>query len=130
MTYLVDSDVLIDALNGRSNALGLLEQRRSDRIAVSIISLGEIFDGALGARDPERHLTEAEGFLEPYPVLQLSRAIVLRFAQLRVELRRSGQLIPDFDLLIAATAMIHDLTLITRDRRHYERIAGLTLYEE
>jgi predicted nucleic acid-binding protein len=42
-------------------------------------------------------------------------------------LRRQGNLIPDFDLLIAATALRHDLTLVTRDTAHFERIEGLQL---
>lgn len=42
-------------------------------------------------------------------------------------LRAEGRLIPDFDVVIAATALAHDLTLVTRNRRHFDRIAGLTL---
>lgn len=119
--------MLIDALNGRNSALDLLDQHRNERVAVSIISLGEIFDGAIGARDPERHLAEAQGFLEPYPVVQLSRTILVRLAQLRVELRRSGRLIPDFDPLIAATALEHGLTLVTNNPADYQDVPGLQL---
>ena len=43
-------------------------------------------------------------------------------------LRRQGQLIPDLDLLIAATALAHDLTLVTRNRHHFERIPDLRLH--
>jgi predicted nucleic acid-binding protein len=52
-----------------------------------------------------------------------------RFARLRGELRRQGQLIPDPDLLIAATALQHDLTIVTRNVRHFQRIPGLKLYQ-
>ena len=48
---------------------------------------------------------------------------------MRAFLRRQGQLIPDLDLLIAATALAHDLTLVTRNRRHFSRILSLRLYE-
>jgi tRNA(fMet)-specific endonuclease VapC len=130
MSYLSDSDVLIDALNGRESALDILERHSNDFIAVSTISLGEIFDGAIGSRDPERHLAMARGFLEPFFLVPPDASIMSQFAQLRVDLRRSGLLIPDFDLVIAATAIVHDLTLITRNRRHYERAEGLRLYRE
>jgi predicted nucleic acid-binding protein len=52
-----------------------------------------------------------------------------RFAYLRAELRRRGQLFPDLDLLIAATALQHDLTLLTRNVRHFNRIPDLRLYQ-
>ena len=51
------------------------------------------------------------------------------FARTRVELRRAGRLIPDLDLLIAATAIHHDLTLLTRNVRHFGRIPELQLYQ-
>jgi tRNA(fMet)-specific endonuclease VapC len=55
--------------------------------------------------------------------------IVERFARQRAALRRQGQLIPDMDLLIAATALEENLTLVTRNIRHFERIPELRLYQ-
>lgn len=54
-----------------------------------------------------------------------------RFALLRGELRGRGQLIGDPDILIAATALHRDLTLLTRNHRHFTptRFPALTLYE-
>jgi predicted nucleic acid-binding protein len=51
-----------------------------------------------------------------------------RFAFIRADLRRRGQLIPDLELLIAATALHHDLTLLTRNVRHFDRIPELRRY--
>lgn len=52
-----------------------------------------------------------------------------RFAETRALLRRRGQGLADFDLLIAATALRHDLTLMTFNFRHFERVPGLKLYQ-
>ncbi len=52
-----------------------------------------------------------------------------RFARIRSELRQRGQLIGDADILIAAAAIEHDLMLLTRNRRHFERIPDLTIYQ-
>jgi tRNA(fMet)-specific endonuclease VapC len=52
-----------------------------------------------------------------------------RFAEVRSFLRRRGQLIPDFHLLIGATALHHDLTLLTFNRRDFQRIPDLKLYQ-
>jgi predicted nucleic acid-binding protein len=49
------------------------------------------------------------------------------FGRLRALLRQQGNLIPDFDLLIAATVLEQDSMLVTRNRRHFERIPGIQL---
>jgi predicted nucleic acid-binding protein len=48
----------------------------------------------------------------------------------RAALRQQGLLIPDMDLLIAATALEHDLTLVTRNQRHFVRLPGLQMQEQ
>ncbi len=52
-----------------------------------------------------------------------------RFARIRGQLRATGQIIGDTDILIAATAIHHGLTLVTRNRRHYDRVPSLSVYE-
>ena len=127
MSYLVDSDVLMSALNGRLTAASLLRRHQHEGLSISYVSVGEIFDGVLGSSEPERNLETARIFLDPFDLLTLNDAAMLRFAQLRVDLRRQGQLIPDFDLLIAATALVHALTLNTGNQRHFQRVPGLAL---
>ena len=127
MSYLVDSDILMSALNGRVPAANLLRQHRNAGLSVSLVSVGEIYDGAMGSPEPDRELEVARLFLTPFDLLTLDDAVMLQFAQLRVDLRGQGRLIPDFDLLIAATALAHDLTLITGNMRHFERVPGLAL---
>jgi tRNA(fMet)-specific endonuclease VapC len=53
-----------------------------------------------------------------------------RFAQIRGQLRRQGQLIGDMDVLIAATALHHGLVLVTANRRHFDRVPNLMVYTE
>ena len=129
MSYLVDSDWLIDAFLGVPAAVNLLARLRGEGLAVSIISYGEIFEGAIGAPDPATELARFRRFLARVALLPLDDAIMERFARTRAELRRRGQLIPDLDLLIAATAVNHDLTLLTRNVRHFNRIPELRLYQ-
>ena len=61
------------------------------------------------------------------PILGLDEVTAETFATLRFDLRRRGELIPDHDLWIAATAQRHNLTLISRDQ-HFSRIPDLRLY--
>jgi predicted nucleic acid-binding protein len=71
-----------------------------------------------------------ERFLDGIELVPLSRAIVERFGIIRGSLsRQQRQQVGDLDLLIAATALAHDLTLVTRNLRDFQLITGLRLYE-
>jgi tRNA(fMet)-specific endonuclease VapC len=128
MKYLVDTDRVADWLNSRADAVQLLSSLRQDGLAMSLITYGEVYDGIYYGRDPHRTEQIFRSFLRWVDVLPLTRPIMRRFARVRGHLRQQGQLISDPDLLIAATAIHHDLTLLTRNLRHFQRIPGLQLH--
>jgi predicted nucleic acid-binding protein len=129
MTYLVDSDWVVDFLDGRSSAVRLLSTLRSDGLAISLMTYGEIDEGILYGRDPRASEQTFRQFLRRVDVLPLNRLILRRFAQIRGDLRERNQLIGDPDSLIAATALHYRLTLVTRNRDHFGRIPDLDIYE-
>jgi tRNA(fMet)-specific endonuclease VapC len=129
VSYLVDSDVLIDGLTGRPAALDVVACLRHLGLAVSIVSYGEVFEGAFKAPDPQARLAQFRTYLADFALVPISDPVMERFAGIRAELRGSGRLNFDLDTLIAATALHHDLTLITRNLRHFERIAGLRIIQ-
>jgi predicted nucleic acid-binding protein len=68
-------------------------------------------------------------FLVAFTPIDLDDQTAERFGELRFGFRRRGLLIPDLDLLIAATALRHGLTLLTFSVRHFARIPDLRLYD-
>lgn len=126
--YLVDTDHVVSHLNGRTEALRLLSALRPQGVALSVMTYGEIFDGIYLARDPAGAQRTFRQFLDGVRVLPVNRPIMRRFAQLRGNLRRRGQLLPDADLIVASTALHHKLTLVTRNQRHFTRVPGLNLH--
>ena len=129
MSYLIDTDWIVDALLGRPAAETLLGNLAADGLAISLITYGEIYEGIYFGRDPSRAEAGFRQFLREVNVLPLNRRIMQRFARVRGELRRQGQIIGDPDILIAATAIHHRLTLVTRNIQHFSRIPGLELYK-
>jgi tRNA(fMet)-specific endonuclease VapC len=127
--YLLDSDWIIQALAERQPALHTLERLAGSRIYVSYITVGEIYERAFDSINPQAHLVSFRQFLSPYRVVNLTDPIMERFAEVRSFLRRRGLLIPDFDLQIGATALHHDLTLLTFNRRDFQRTPDLKLYQ-
>lgn len=132
MMYLLDSDWLIHAMRGHELIVRHIGRHYADGIAVSIVCVGEVYDGAITDQESTtlQRLNAQRRYLARFEVLTLDDSIVERFARLRSRLRSQGRIIPDLDLLIAATALEHNLILMTGNVRHFERIPGLVLYQE
>jgi tRNA(fMet)-specific endonuclease VapC len=128
MTYLIDTHWVASYLNGRPDAIQLLNQLAPSGIAISLITYGEIYDGIYHGRTPQAAEQGFLQFLHTAPVLSLNKSIMKRFAQIRGDLRLAGQTVADADILIAATALYHNLELVTRNLRHFQRIPNLKLY--
>ena len=115
----------------RNPAYGLLSQRAPpEGLGLSIVSLAELYEGLLGSRRVDMDEEGLNAVLAAVDVLPLEDGICREFAAQRRRLRLSGSLISDFDLLIGSTAIRHDLTLLTNNRRHFRRMAGLRLLPE
>jgi tRNA(fMet)-specific endonuclease VapC len=128
MKYLIDSDWLIDVLIGVPSTVAAIDRLSDQDLGVSIVSHGEIFEGAYGAPNPRDELAHFRAFLDRFATVPLTDPVMEVFARIRSQLRQRRELIPDLDLLIAATAIHHDLTLLTRNMRHFSRISELKLY--
>jgi predicted nucleic acid-binding protein len=127
MAHLVDSDWVIDYLADVPEALELLEQLADEGIAISIVTYMEVYRGVERSKDPETAERQLSAFLESVPLLPISPAVARRCAGLRETLRRQGRRVNSraLDLLIAATAIEHNLTLATRNIQDYADIPGL-----
>jgi predicted nucleic acid-binding protein len=125
--YLVDTDWIIDHLNQIARVVNRLRELRPQGLALSIASLAELYEGVHYSRDPEQSQQALDAFLEDVTVLGIDEEICKIFGRERGRLRRQGQLIGDLDLLIAATCMHYSLTLLTNNRRHFDRIEGLSI---
>jgi predicted nucleic acid-binding protein len=132
MPYLVDSDWVIDHLDNVPEAVELLDRLASEGIAVSIVTYMEVIQGRLRSPDPQASEAQFDEFLESVPVVPLSLDVARRCAALRETLRREGRRVNAraLDLINAAIAIEHGLTLVTRNTRDYDDIPGLKLYRE
>lgn len=130
MAYLVDSDWVIDYLADAPDALALLERLADEGIAISIVTYMEVYQGVERSDDPEGAERQLSAFLESVPLLPLSPGVARRCAHLRETLRRQGKRVNNraLDLLIAATAIEHNLTLVTRNVQDYADVPGLITF--
>jgi tRNA(fMet)-specific endonuclease VapC len=91
-----------------------------------VISLYEVLRGRKYL-DAKQQTATFTGFVRSNDVITLDDAIARTAADLYATLRREGRLLPDADLLIAATALAHGHTLVTSNLKHFERVPGLQL---
>ena len=127
VNYLIDTDWIIHYLSGTETIVENMEKLRAEGLGVSVVSLAELYEGVFYSKNPEAGLQGLEDFLEDIPVLDVNDEVCRVFGKERGRLRKQGNLIGDFDLLIASICLAHDLTLLTNNVRHFERVEGLRI---
>ena len=130
MIVLCDTDWFIDYLAERDQALHVLGPLIPTGVRISVITLGEVYEGIIYGPAPDAAEQRLSGTLRNISVISLDHPTLRIFGEIRGLLRRQGNIIGDNDLLIAATALRHGLTLVTRNRRHFDRIPDLRILAE
>jgi len=125
MKYLVDTTWIIEYLRGNEGIVERLRFLREEGLAVSIISVAELYEGVFRSRDPSGNESMLRDFLSGVTVLGIDAEICKVFGREGIRLRQRGTPVGDLDLLIASTALYHDLTLLTADR-DFEMVESLT----
>ena len=127
MANLLDTDWAIDYLNRIPRTVRRVDELRPQGISISIVSVAELYEGSLNSNNPVRDEHLMTEFLDQYPIIGLDVPICRIFGMERARLRAMGTPIQDLDLLIGATALHNDLTLLSNNRRHFERLPGLRI---
>jgi tRNA(fMet)-specific endonuclease VapC len=128
MRYLVDTDWVVDYLNDAPVVTDRVRDLIRRRVlALSIVSLAELYEGVFFSTQPSRSQLALRRFVRGVRVLPIDEQTAKRFGQERGRLRKMRRLVGDLDLLIAASALRHNLTLLTNNRRHFERVHGLKI---
>lgn len=127
MNYLLDTDTCIYWLNGRQPVREKFLAVGSGEVGICVITAAELYYGAYNSNRVSENLANAEDFIQNLSVVPLTDPALRKYGELKAELRRIGQTIAEFDLLIASVAVAENYTLVTNNTRHYERVNGLKL---
>lgn len=125
-SYLIDTDILIDffkaryALNEKIKSVGL------KNCYVSEISIAELTYGALKSLHVEKQLENVQKVKAHFQIIPISN-VLDQYAEERLRLEQMGQRLPDFDLLIAVTAVENNLILVTGNQKHHQRVDGILI---
>lgn len=126
--YLLDTSVIIDYLRGKETAVQLLDNLEGE-FSSSYICMSEIYEGVYRVNNSKEIVKAVtEFFTSLSSIYGVDEGVAKKLGEIRADLKRKGILIEDLDLLIAATCLVYDLTLITFNQKHFSRIAKLKLY--
>ena len=128
MRYLLDTNIVIFVLKDPGKELALrLAGVPAEDVGLSSIVESELYHGAEKYASPERHRETLDGFLKPYVRVAYDSLCVPHYAGIRHCLERRGEMIGGNDLQIAATALAHNLTVVTHNSREFARVPNLKL---
>ena len=125
--YLLDTDTLIYSLKGNEIVKQNLQVHLEDPMQISIISLLELFYGAYKSQKMVSNIAKVKTLQQTFEIVSPGKETADIFGMLKASLEKNGTPLFDFDLIIASTAMAHNLTLVTNNIRHFKRIEGLKL---
>lgn len=124
--YLLDTNVIIALFKGDENVQKQLVH--ASEVFVPVIAVGELYYGAQHSTQIEKHMTEVQQLVAQVSVLRCDQSTAECYGQIKSELRAKGHPIPENDVWIAALALQHSLTVVTRDQ-HFKKVDGLTTEE-
>ncbi len=118
---------MIHYLNGHPKIVARIQEFSAHGLALSFSSLAELYEGVFHSRAPGRSEEALQAFLRGVELLGVDNETTRIFGRERGRLRAQGQTIGNFDFLIGATALRHELTILTNNRRHFGLIEQLKI---
>ena len=125
--YLLDTDTIIYNLKGELKVHENLLLHVNDLLQISIITLMELYYGAYKSQHVDANLAKIKTLEQSLDILITGQETAEIFGKLKSKLESIGNRLDDFDLIIASTALTHNLVLVTNNEKHFQRIEGLKL---
>lgn len=122
--YLLDTNICIFYMKGLFDLKSKIQKAGSDNCFISEITLAELKFGVENSQAKERNASALDNFLTGVLLLPIFPALDV-YAKEKARLRKAGQTIDDFDLLIGATAIAYDLILVTNNIGHLGRLEDI-----
>ena len=128
MSFLLDTDICSVHLKGDRAVFSKFMQF-TGRLHISAVTLGELYSWVLRSKAPPARRQLLQQFLLDVQLLPLDADVAYQFGLMRAGLLDRGQSPASNDLIIAATAVVHGLTLVTHNVRHFSHLPRLALQD-
>ncbi len=118
----VDTNAVIAYREGISGACSLIE--KADTIVLPVTVLGELLYGAANSARPQENERIVHKFSAQCALIPIDQNIAVRYANVRLHLKKIGRPIPENDIWVAAICLEFDVTLLTLDN-HFKYVNDL-----
>jgi tRNA(fMet)-specific endonuclease VapC len=126
MRVLLDTNIVIFVLKDPVGKVAArLRQEAANEVVICSVVEAELYHGAKKYGAPERRRAALDGFLAPYRSLAFDSSCVPHYARIRDHLERASHVIGGNDLMIAAIALVHGLTVVTHNCGEFQRVPDL-----
>lgn len=125
--YLLDTNICIAWLKGSPRIKEKLSSHSPEEISISTINVAELFFGAYNSEWIEHNLDNLRKFLSEIEIIDLDMPALEKYGELKTRLRKQGNIIDEFDLLIASICLANGLILVTNNEKHFVRMERLTV---
>jgi len=127
--FLLDTNFCVHFIRRREWARIALAKLQTTDVAVSAVTVGELYEGAHRSESIIKETEKVEAFLKPIGIIPLDREEAIQWGLIEAALRKAGNAIEAEDGMIAATAQVHRLTLVSGNTKHFERVKGLKVID-
>lgn len=127
LRYLLDTNIVIYVIKRRPLSALRLFNEHASQMAISAVTLAELYHGAEKSSAPARTLATVEDFCSRLEVLPYGPKAALHYGSIRATLEKRGTPIGVNDLHIAAHARSEGLALVSNNTREFERVEALQL---
>ena len=126
MSFLIDTDICSAYLKNNRQVTGKVMLQYGG-LSVSVVTAGELLAWALRAKAPPKRLQKVQTFLNGVNILGVDLRIAEKFGEIRAASLDRGQNPGQMDLLNAAIALVHNMTMVTHNVADYSLVPGLTI---
>jgi len=128
MKYFLDTNICIYALKDKFPCIKEIMRELSPvDIGIPAMVKAELYYGALKSNKKEKVFSALEKFLSPFEIVPFGDREIMAYGRIRTNLEREGKIIGPNDLIIAATAISHNMILVTHNKAEFERVEGLVI---
>ena len=126
---LIDTDVLINLLRGDVDTENLIQNIKSNKLFTTDINVFELYHGVQRSKNKENDLNALEILLSSLMTISTDKASMIIASRIIADLEKNGKTVDLADLFIAAICVSGSFSLLTKNKKHFEKIKELKFIE-
>ncbi len=125
--YLLDTNIVIYFLNDTHGVSKNFLIHKNTELGISMLAFSELLYGAYNSTRCEKNLAQLKKLIADIQLIPFCERSAHTFGENKAWLKKKGTIVDDVDLIIGSIAIANDMTLITNNIKHFERIPKLKL---